>query len=71
MHTFEVNLPVIPSYHTSACITALSWRAVTTLPSNETKPENVFQLLMGVQSVGPDFWQTEIYMLLKKQLRMK
>lgn len=58
-------------YHTSVCITALSWRAVTTFPSKETKPENVFQLLLGVQSMGPDFWQTEVYMLLKKQLRMK
>lgn len=70
-HAFEVNLPVIPSYHTCACITALSWRAVTTLPSSETKPENVFQLLMGVQSIGPDFRQTEVYMFLKKHSEWK
>lgn len=59
VHAFEVNLPMILSYHTSICITALPWRAVTALPSKDTTPETVFQLLTSVQSMGPDFWQTE------------
>lgn len=39
VHAFEVNLPMISSYHTSVCITALPWRAVTALPSKDTTPE--------------------------------
>lgn len=75
MRAFEVNLPVIPIYHTSVCITELSWRAATTLPSGETKPENALQLLMSVQSMGPDYCLSEVnfrhrefWVLLKKAI---